>query len=85
VGKLEKWYSKLIANVKNKYCNDMEEDIKDTLRLFEMGLRNEEQAVTELLNLFNVNYYGESIYNTNGIIKSKFDDPRIVAFKNNCS
>lgn len=32
----------------------MEEDIKDTLRLFEMGLRNEEQAVTELLNLFNV-------------------------------
>ena len=32
----------------------MEEDIKDTLRLFEMGLRNEEQAVKELLNLFNV-------------------------------
>ena len=33
----------------------MEEDIKDTLRLFQMGLRNEEQAVKELLNLFSVN------------------------------
>ena len=45
----------MFYNVKNKYCNDMEEYIKDTLRLFEMGLRNEEQAVTELLNLLNVN------------------------------
>ena len=35
--------------------SDMEEDIKDTLRLFEMGLRNEEQAIKELLNLLNVN------------------------------
>lgn len=37
----------------------MEEYIKDTLRLFEMGLRNEEQAVTELLNLFNVSKQSE--------------------------
>ena len=37
----------------------MEEYIKDTLRLFEMGLRNEEQAVRELLNLFNVSKQSE--------------------------
>jgi len=32
----------------------MEEDIKDTLILFKMGLRTEEESTKELLNLFNV-------------------------------
>ena len=41
----------------------------------------------EILNLFSVNYYGETLYNTNGVIPSKIEDekPRIVTFKDNCS
>ena len=64
----------------------MEEKIEDLIFLGVDCSKEERKKLTkELLNLFSVNYYGESIYNTNGIIKSKFDDPRIVAFKNNCS
>ena len=64
----------------------MEEKIENLIFLGVDCSKEERKKLTkELLNLFSVNYYGESIYNTNGIIKSKFDDPRIVAFKNNCS
>jgi len=64
----------------------MEEKIEYLIFLGVDCSKEERKKLTkELLNLFSVNYYGESIYNTNGIIKSKFDDPRIVAFKNNCS
>ena len=62
----------------------MEEKIENLIFLGVDCSKEERKKLTkELLNLFSVNYYGESIYNTNGIIKSKFDDPRIVAFKNN--
>ena len=64
----------------------MEEKIENLIFLGVDCSKEERKKLTkELLNLFSVNYYGESIYNTNGIIKSKFDDPRIVVFKNNCS
>jgi len=32
-----------------------EEDLKDTLRLLKMGVINEDQAIKELFNLFNIN------------------------------
>ena len=65
----------------------MKEEIEDILMnsYDKFGNFDEPKATKELLNLFSVNYCGESIYNTNGVIKGKFDDPRIVTFKNNCS
>jgi hypothetical protein len=46
-----------------------------------------EVIANEILNLFSVSYYGETLYNTNGVIPSKIEDekPRIVTFKDNCS
>lgn len=82
----------MFANVKNKYC--MKEQIikiieskaqgKYHLEIDESDL---EVIANEILNLFSVSYYGETLYNTNGVIPSKIEDekPRIVTFKDNCS
>jgi|TARA_B110000444_G_C18629120_1_gene495964 hypothetical protein len=67
----------------------MKEEIEDILMnsYDKFGNFNKPKATKELLNLFSVNYYGETLYNTDGVIPSKSEDenPRIVTFKDNCS
>ena len=67
----------------------MKEEIEDILMnsYDKFGNFDEPKATKELLNLFSVNYYGETLYNTNGVIQSKFEDekPRIVTIKDDCS
>ena len=78
-------YSKITDNPKViellKQRIELENKIK---AIDEMALINHE---IELLNLFSVNYYGETLYNTNGVIPSKFEDEkqRIVTIKDDCS
>tara|TARA_R110001632_G_scaffold211185_1_gene336572 strand:- start:2601 stop:2828 length:228 start_codon:yes stop_codon:yes gene_type:complete len=63
----------------------MKEEIEDILMnsYDKFGNFDEPKATKKLLNLFSVNYYGETLYNTNGVIPSKIEDekPRIVTFK----
>jgi hypothetical protein len=66
----------------------MEEKIEDLIFLGVDCSKEERKKLTkELLNLFSVNYYGESIYNTNGIITSELEHEktRIVTLKDHCS
>ena len=78
-------YSKITDNPKViellKQRIELENKIK---AIDETALINHE---IELLNLFSVNYYGETLYNTNGVIPSKFEDEkqRIVTIKDDCS
>jgi len=63
----------------------LEQIFKDNHHGF--GEYDKDAIIKELLNLFSVNYYGETLYNTDGVIPSKFEDekPRIVTFKDHCS
>lgn len=65
----------------------MEEKIVEILFKTMVANTEIEQCARELLNLFSVNYYGETLYNSNGVIPSKFEDekPRIVTIKDDCS
>jgi len=66
----------------------MEDKIKEILvRYHSDGDYLLKDATRELLNLFSVNYYGETLYNTDGVIPSKIEDekPRTVTFKDHCS
>jgi hypothetical protein len=67
----------------------MKEEIEDVLMnsYDKFGNFDEPKATKELLNLFSVNYYGETLYNTDGVIPSKLEDEklRVVTFKDNCS
>ena len=65
----------------------MEIQIEEILNRMTHDYDGVQKAKKELLNLFSVNYYGETLYNTNGVIPSKFEDekPRIVTIKDDCS
>lgn len=65
----------------------MEIQIEEILNRMTQDYDGVQKAKKELLNLFSVNYYGETLYNTNGVIPSKFEDekPRIVTIKDDCS
>ena len=57
----------------------MKEEIEDILMnsYDKFGNFDEPKATKKLLNLFSVNYYGETLYNTNGVIPSKIEDEKL--------